>query len=467
MLCGNETNPGCVLGHNRRVAHGEMRVISGRRLLSPRWAVGLLLGSATFAQILNAAISPLLTRLYSPSDFGALAVYGSIVSLLIAIAALRYELAVPLARDAHEAASVGAAAAIVVILSALCVAVLVLSVGEAVLATLSASVMVPFAWLLPIGVLGGGLYRLLSHWALREREYRILASTRMTQSLVQAGVQIGIGLVSAGPLGLLAGDAIGRSGGTLRLARKIWAQHRESIRSITWKSIWAAAVSYRRFPLVSSFSVLCNNAALQLGPLAIAWLYGPVVAGWFALAQRVVGIPMRLVGEAVAQVYLSEAAAFVRKDVVAVWSIFKKTAWRLFAFSLLPAVVIAVAGPTVFGTLFGNSWGKAGLYAQLLLPMFVGQIVASPLSQTLVVIGRLELQFAWDAGRLFVVAGVFVLARKLQLAPEATLLAYSTAMFIAYAILIGISRWALATQVDVTTAGARSAGTNALHVGLG
>jgi len=455
------------LGDNRRVTHGEMGVISGRRVPSRRWAVGLLLGGATVAQILSAAISPLLTRLYSPGDFGVLAVYGSIVSLLIVIAALRYELAVPLARDAHEAASVGAAAAIVAILSALCVAVLVLSVGEAVLAKLNASVMVPFAWLLPIGVLGGSLYRLLSHWALREREYRILASTRMTQSLVQAGVQIGFGFVSAGPLGLLAGDAIGRSGGSLRLARKIWAQHRESIRSITWKSIWTAAVTYRRFPLVSSFSVLFNNAALQLGPLAIAWLHGPVVAGWFALAQRVVGIPMRLVGEAVAQVYLSEAAALVREDVAAVWPIFKKTAWRLFAFSLLPASVIAAAGSPVFGMLFGSGWGKAGLYAQLLLPMFVGQIVASPLSQTLNVIGSLELQFAWDAGRLFVVAGVFIFARNLQLSPEATLLAYSTAMFIAYAILIAISGWALATQVGVATAGARPAGTSPSHAGLG
>ena len=49
--------------------------------------------------------SPVLTRLYTPEDFGVLAVYASIVSVLVVVTSLRYELAIPLPADDNTAAN--------------------------------------------------------------------------------------------------------------------------------------------------------------------------------------------------------------------------------------------------------------------------------------------------------------------------------------------------------------------------
>jgi O-antigen/teichoic acid export membrane protein len=65
-------------------------------------SVALVTAGSVLGQGLVLASAPLLTRLYTPADFGVLAVYGSIVSLVAVVAALRYELAIALSR--HDTA---------------------------------------------------------------------------------------------------------------------------------------------------------------------------------------------------------------------------------------------------------------------------------------------------------------------------------------------------------------------------
>ncbi len=61
-------------------------------------SVALVTTGTALGQGLVLVSAPLLTRLYTPTDFGVLAVYGSIVSLVAVAASLRYELAIALSR---------------------------------------------------------------------------------------------------------------------------------------------------------------------------------------------------------------------------------------------------------------------------------------------------------------------------------------------------------------------------------
>ncbi|QLK87927.1 hypothetical protein E3U36_07160 [Arsenophonus endosymbiont of Aphis craccivora] len=55
-----------------------------------------LMTGTTIAQAIPIAISPLLTRIYTPKDFGVLALFISIIAILGSIANARYELAIML-----------------------------------------------------------------------------------------------------------------------------------------------------------------------------------------------------------------------------------------------------------------------------------------------------------------------------------------------------------------------------------
>jgi O-antigen/teichoic acid export membrane protein len=55
-----------------------------------------LLTGTTIAQAIPVAISPILTRIYSPEDFGLLAIYISIVTILATVITGAYDFAIVL-----------------------------------------------------------------------------------------------------------------------------------------------------------------------------------------------------------------------------------------------------------------------------------------------------------------------------------------------------------------------------------
>jgi O-antigen/teichoic acid export membrane protein len=68
--------------------------------------VSVLVGGTAGAQLITVLAAPLLTRLYSPEDFGLVAVCASLLALIGVISSRRYELAIPLPDDDVEEANV-------------------------------------------------------------------------------------------------------------------------------------------------------------------------------------------------------------------------------------------------------------------------------------------------------------------------------------------------------------------------
>jgi O-antigen/teichoic acid export membrane protein len=65
--------------------------------------MAMLSGGTLAGQLLVVASSPILTRLYDPPAFGALAVFSSLLAIFVIASAFRYEFAIPIARDEEEA----------------------------------------------------------------------------------------------------------------------------------------------------------------------------------------------------------------------------------------------------------------------------------------------------------------------------------------------------------------------------
>src|SRR5690554_1776955 len=62
-----------------------------------RGMLTLALGSG-IGRLIGIALIPVLTRIYTPDDFGVLAVYTALVAILAPLVTLRYVLALPLPR---------------------------------------------------------------------------------------------------------------------------------------------------------------------------------------------------------------------------------------------------------------------------------------------------------------------------------------------------------------------------------
>ena len=65
-----------------------------------------LLSGATVAQIITLISIPILTRIYTPEDFGYIAIYLSIANIVAAFSTGRYELAIMLPKKRIEALAI-------------------------------------------------------------------------------------------------------------------------------------------------------------------------------------------------------------------------------------------------------------------------------------------------------------------------------------------------------------------------
>lgn len=380
--------------------------------------------------------SPLLTRIYAPDDFGFLTAYTSVLSLLVAVATLRYHLAVPLPEEDQDGLLLVMISLASVLGFAAVVGATLALFGPALLGLVGAESIGRYAWILVLGVLGSGAYQVFTYWAIRRQSFRPLAMTKVMQGVVLTLGQVGIGLITGGPMGLMLGDAMGRSAGTALLARLTLTDLRKTGSSM-WQRAWGLMRRYRRFPTYSTLSALLNTGGLQLPPLLILAFYGPQAAGWYALTMRVFGIPMSLLGTSASQVYTSAIADLVRRGERPA-TLYARTAMRLLLVGLPISGLVALVGPRLFGVVFSADWTQAGVYARVLAPMFLVQFVASPLSQTLNVLERQDVQFVWDALRLVLVGGALLAANALGWPAMKAIAAVSGTLALSYVVLIVI-----------------------------
>ncbi len=348
--------------------------------------------------------APLLTRLYTPEDFGLLAVYGGLLALFAVVASLRYELAIPLPESNTEAANVLVLSLLIVLLMTGISAVMLLVAGQQIAHALDTPKLASYFWLLPIGVLLSGIYNVFNYWAIRTKAFGDIARTRISQTLATLAVQIfGFKL---GGIALLFGQAGGQGVGSLRLARSA-IKHKE-FRSWSWGGVAAAAKRYKQFPIFSTWSGLFNTAGTQLPPLMFAAFFSAGAAGLYALANRILKLPMTILGSAIGQVYFSDLSAAKHNGTLA--NKVEVGAIALMQLSLPGAAVFMVLAPDLFAWIFGENWRVAGEIALWMVPWIVFQFISSPLSVVYFVLEKEKLGLIFQLGLFTIRLGSLIVS---------------------------------------------------------
>ncbi|MFC1529271.1 lipopolysaccharide biosynthesis protein [Gemmatimonadota bacterium] len=400
-----------------------------------RRQIGVLVGGTAVGQLLVIASSPLLARLYKPNDFGLLAGYASILSIIGVVSCFKYELAIPLASDDNDASNILCLSLLGVIITSIMIAAGIGLVGKEVLLILQLSKIAHLVWLLPPGVLILGTYQALNYWAIRQGDYNILGATKIYQGGFLATAQVLLGLLSAGSYGLVFGEIIGRGAGSLKLYRAS-RQTGFSLINASITSMKRNAIRFKRFPLISGLSAVLNTGGLQMPSLLMLGLYGSGEAGFFFFAQRIIGLPMSLIGKSVAQVYFGQASQVIRTEPNQLIVLFRGLLKRLTIIGLIPAVILVLLAQPIFQFVFGSEWLNSGRFAQLMSPFFFMQFISVPLSQSLNIMELQHIQFWWDLLRLIFVVSAIIGVWFLEMSAVTAVAVYSLTMVVCYAVLL-------------------------------
>jgi O-antigen/teichoic acid export membrane protein len=417
----------------RRLPGGGRAPGAGARSISS------MVSGTVLGQAVTVLAAPILTRLYGPPDFGAFAVYTGLLSLLSSVVCLRYDFAITVAASEDEAVNVVALSALcALLLSGLSAVAVGLFAGDVARIAGAPSLSV-YLWLLPLCLLGLGLTNALSFWAVRRSQYRSYARCIVTSGLGQSGVQLGAGALGAVPAGLFLGDLASRWVGAGTLAVSTWREQRQAFAAVSGRAVVQVARRYKRFPLLGSWGAVLSQVALEAPVLLLAASYAAHVTGSFSLVQRLFALPMVLIGRAVGMYYVGEGGQRLRTSPGALRVFFRRTALRLALFAGLPLALAGLLGPWLIPLVFGAAWVEAGWYALALSGMAAIQLVVVPVSQTLNLLERQDLQLAWDVGRTVLIVASLGAATALGLTPLVTIAVYAAAMAIAYLVLLALA----------------------------
>lgn len=334
-------------------------------------AAGLLLGSTVAAQAITLLSLPLVTRLYSPSDFGAFATYSAIVGTAGVIACGRMELAIPLPADKNDARDIGATAlAILVIFSAITLVIC--------LCVWLAFDRIPlFVLLVPLGVFSAGLLSIGQYLLIRAKNFTVVAKARIVQSLVSSCVQIIGGIAPIGAWGLYSSQ-VGGNVAAFLVQSSIEMRLSNCIHAISRLTVFRMLSKYKDYWRYSAPEALTNTAAIQAPLVLIAANSSTQEAGYLLLAMKLLQIPVSLVAGSISQVYYAHSAEKEREGVLPEFT--GKILSSIAQIGIGPIIFAAIVSPQLIPLIFGDSWVKAGALVPWLTGWFTCQLLASPIS---------------------------------------------------------------------------------------
>lgn len=385
-----------------------------------------LLKGAAVAKAIGFAAVPILTRLYSPDNFGILSVYTSIVGLLLPLGTLCYTIALPLPRSDRIAFNLLALCMIVTLAMTSFIAIILLLGGPFILSFLSADQLWPYLGLVIVGLFGTCLYESANHWATRKRAYKQVAKSQVRQALLGSIAKIVGGLIGAHPFFLLFGQAIQQSAGTLFITRHFFTDFRLLFRSLSYSRVVSVGQKYLSFPLYRLPSQLLLAASLQVPVLFVASHYGLQFAGYFGLAMTALSLPVSLISKTAGQAYYGEIAAVGRRNPAMIYAISMDITKRLAVLAILPTIALLLLGPILFSLIFGAEWRTAGIFASYLAPFLLALFCCQPVMQVLSVFERNGLFLVLNIVRVVLLAVVLLFASLMDLSANSFVVCYAT-----------------------------------------
>jgi len=345
----------------------------------------------TMAQAIPLAASPILTRIYSPEDFGLFALFMSLAVIFSVIATGRYELAIMLPSKEEEARSIVFLSVLINIIISLTLFLIISLFNAQITNLLGKDEISPWLYVLPFTVFLLGLFKSLNFWNNRGKKYKSLAFAQVSQSGMTAGANLLFGFLGYSSIGLIIGNILGQIISIGMLSRSFF---KTKIKIDNLKII-ALAKKYKFFPKFSVLSGLINVSSKEIPKIIIANILEMKVLGFLSLAQRMMIAPIALFSSSIQQVFF-QSATKEYKEKGNVETLYRSTRNKLFIIAVIPFILLYIFAVDIFTFIFGDAWGEAGEIVKILVPFYFIYFIAAPLNIMFIVAEKQKLEIQWQ-----------------------------------------------------------------------
>jgi O-antigen/teichoic acid export membrane protein len=341
----------------------------------------------TIAQAIPIAISPILTRIYTPEDFGVFALYMSIASIMSVIATGRYELAIMLPRKDEDAINIVALSIMISFFVSFISLIIVFIFNAQITNLLGNPEISNWLYFIPITVLLTGIYQSFNYWSNRKKQYKRLATSRVIQSSTTATTNLSMGFNGFGSSGLILGGVLGQGVATGVIGKLVWKEDSYRLKEVKKLKIFALIKKHKKLPIYNLPNALIDGFRLSGISILIAKFFTTATLGQFSLAWKMVQTPMFLIGGSLSQVFFQKVSSSKKSDLyrIVIKFIIKASivATPIFLFIYLFAV-------DIFIFVFGENWKLAGEAASVMTPWLFLNFMSSPMANIFIVLNKQE-----------------------------------------------------------------------------
>lgn len=332
------------------------------------------------AQVLSLLAAPVIARLFNPEDFGVVALFISIVAILVIPTTLRLEQAAVLPRTNLESSGL---ISIAIFATVICFIVSSLALLIAYFFNISQvtdSALGRAVFLLPSAVLLTGFTSIAMGCATRLKAFKAIGRGNIAQSLGVVCSRILAGfLLGSSSLALVVTVFFGLLFKLTILLRAVARPKVFSLFVPKYHVLKQVISEYRQFPIYSVPTGLLRAFNDNLPVLVLAALFTPQVVGLYAMASRLVRVPVMVISEPIRLAYLQKSSELVRQGQSVERSLLLLTL-ALLLLSLPIVLSLALFGRELFHLLLGSKWTDAGTYAAIVAPWFASRCVQMPSS---------------------------------------------------------------------------------------
>jgi O-antigen/teichoic acid export membrane protein len=342
-------------------------------------------------QAIGFAITPFIARTYSPETYGIFSLFVAFSTNLFSIATLQLPTGYVAARNNRELHVLLQITVFSLLFFTSLFLVTLTLFKDYVVAIFDAASLSYLLVLVPVYAFFMGIDYILLGWNIHLKEFGRGAIAKISSVVFSKGTTLLYGLLLVpSPLGLIAGSfLIYPIESCIKLSRRIRSDI-SSFSKISWKEMKEVFISYKSYPLFVTPGLLVASINGQLPVYFLSIYFQNSFVGFFSLANSILTVPLSVITNSTATVFLQKAAETYRDNPTQLTSLVLELFRKMFLLCFVPLTLFAFISTWAFELIFGLEWREAGWMASF---FSISMILAAPQHPLSVLFRLLEKEY--------------------------------------------------------------------------
>ena len=358
----------------------------------------------SFAQLISILILPLLSRIYTPEDFGLFSLFTQITAFFGIIITFRLEYFLLLNKSSNEISSyLNKIFKISFVLTIVYTIILFFFNHKLIFFSIDLSNTVYFI-LCPLAALFFSYSILFQQLVQKKEDFKISGFSEVINKMFYGSTAL-LGFFYKNVIFLIMASIIGPFSKAIFLVKK-------SNFNILKKSFSPLTIGIVKKDIIKNSISFSTSSFIQffIGILPILYItktFSITTLGHFSLVISCLYLPTSLLGSALGQVYFQRSSSLFQEK-KSFWKIWIKT-FKTVVYIGIPAYsIVYLLSPELFPIVFGDEWVDAGTYARTFSIASFFTFISTPMDRTSFILNKNWYPVCWNLLRLITVSVVLI-----------------------------------------------------------